>query len=168
MIVYSPHHGGMANVLHRNVIIWSVAVVILAALAFHYRTRPSENLQNLKYEKGLKSIARTGWIGISWMGARDPKTHKGLTSVLRIERIVAGGPADRAGLRIGDLIVAVNGRPFAHAVELQYEVTKMNVGDKLSLDVEREGEKLSFEMSLVSWREILDLSLRTPGHGLSL
>jgi S1-C subfamily serine protease len=141
---------------------------MLIAVAFQYGCRPSEDLQDSKSRKMLKTVARTGWIGILWMGARDPKTHEALPSALRIERVVVGGPADRAGLRIGDIIVGLNGRPFADAVDLQYEVTKMHIGDKLSLQVERDGQKLSFEMSLVSWQEILRFSLQTPGDGLSL
>ncbi len=61
----------------------------------------------------------------------------------RVREVSPGGPAERAGVRAGDLIVAVNGtsvrgqEPAAHVVELLHDVKP---GDKVDLKVSRDGK----------------------------
>ena len=61
----------------------------------------------------------------------------------RVREVSPGGPAERAGVRPGDLIVAVNGtsvrgqEPAAHVVELLHDVKP---GDKVDLRVSRDGK----------------------------
>jgi hypothetical protein len=60
----------------------------------------------------------------------------------RVREVSPGGPAQRAGVRAGDLIVAVNGtnvrgpEPVAHVVQLLRDVKP---GDKVDLQVLRDG-----------------------------
>ena len=61
----------------------------------------------------------------------------------RVREVSPGGPAEQAGVRAGDLIVAVNGtnvrgrEPAAHIVELLRDVKP---GDKVDLKVARDGK----------------------------
>lgn len=61
----------------------------------------------------------------------------------RVREVSPGGPAERAGVRAGDLIVAVNGtnvqghEPAARVVELLHDVKP---GDKVALKVSRGGK----------------------------
>jgi len=87
--------------------------------------------------------ARPVWIGVyaqqisPWiagqLGLRDPRG-------LLVSRIEGGSPADRADLRVMDIIRAVNGRPVSSAQEATRTIFGAQVGDVLTFAVERQGE----------------------------
>ena len=54
--------------------------------------------------------------------------------------LVPAGPAARAGLAPGDVVVAVNGHAVASGTELTREVAKVHAGDILHLDIYRDGK----------------------------
>jgi Do/DeqQ family serine protease len=56
-----------------------------------------------------------------------------------IARVEAGSPAERAGLRTNDLVVAINGAPMRSGVELRNRVGLSRIGDEVELSVERGG-----------------------------
>jgi S1-C subfamily serine protease len=149
----------------RKRILWLIVIVVFVGLALlswnsqgaYWRTNPR-----------ISNMTRIGWIGIAFDGVRDPKSDRPNPSALRVVRVIIGGPADQAGMQVGDILVGLNGQPFANPLELQDKVARMRVGDSLSLDVHREGETFTIEMRLVSWQEIVNLSHKTPGDGLGL
>lgn len=57
----------------------------------------------------------------------------------RIDEVVAGSPADKAGFKAGDLILAINGRDITGFEELQKTVST-SVGRPLEIRVEREAK----------------------------
>jgi putative serine protease PepD len=58
---------------------------------------------------------------------------------LFVQGVTAGGSADKAGLRPGDLITEVNGEPADSVDTLIAQTLKMRVGDVLRLTYERQG-----------------------------
>jgi Do/DeqQ family serine protease len=58
-----------------------------------------------------------------------------------IARIEPGSPAERAGLRTNDLVVAVNGAPMRSGTELRNRVGLSRIGDEVQLTVERGGSE---------------------------
>jgi Do/DeqQ family serine protease len=56
-----------------------------------------------------------------------------------IARVEPGSTAQRAGLRSGDLIIAVNGAPIRNASELKNRVGLAQIGDEVQLTVDRSG-----------------------------
>ena len=56
-----------------------------------------------------------------------------------IARVEPGSPAERAGLRTNDLVVAINGAPMHSGIELRNRVGLSRVGDEVELTVERGG-----------------------------
>jgi serine protease Do len=67
--------------------------------------------------------------------------------------VAAGGPADKAGIKAGDVIVEFNGRPVANTSDLQKAVTATKPGTSVALKVMRNGK----EQSLNATVEELDL-----------
>ena len=63
--------------------------------------------------------------------------------------LVAGAPAERAGIAVDDVIVAVDGTPVASTAELVSRfLTDYRLGDTVSVTVDRRGERLTFELVL--------------------
>jgi Do/DeqQ family serine protease len=56
-----------------------------------------------------------------------------------IARVEPGSPAERAGLRTDDLVVAINGAPMRSGTELRNRVGLSRIGDEVELSVERGG-----------------------------
>jgi serine protease Do len=56
-----------------------------------------------------------------------------------IARVDAGSPAERAGLRTNDLVIAVNGAPMRSGTELRNRVGLARIGDEVDLTIERGG-----------------------------
>jgi len=60
--------------------------------------------------------------------------------------VTEGSPAQRAGLREGDVIVALDGKPVAGVDDLQRLLTDARVGVSSSLTVIRRTEKLELKV----------------------
>jgi S1-C subfamily serine protease len=58
---------------------------------------------------------------------------------LRIVEVVSGGPAERAGLRVGDLLLTAGGKPVATAQDLQRLMFDEAIGKPLAITVMRNG-----------------------------
>lgn len=58
-----------------------------------------------------------------------------------VAAVMPGAPAQRAGLRSGDLIVAVDGKPVTGATDVIRRVTQTEAGDDLSFSLVRDGRR---------------------------
>jgi Do/DeqQ family serine protease len=56
-----------------------------------------------------------------------------------VVNVIEGSPAAKAGLKAGDVVVAVNGRPVRNASDLRNRVGLLRIGDKITLEVLRKG-----------------------------
>jgi serine protease Do/serine protease DegQ len=65
-----------------------------------------------------------------------------------IQSVGEGLPAEKAGLRGGDVIVAVNGAPVDGATDLRLKIGSAAPGEEVELSVRREGELMRFEVEL--------------------
>ena len=63
----------------------------------------------------------------------------GRTTGLRVVEVVSGGPADRAGLRTGDLLVSAGGNPVTKAQDLQRLMFAEAIGRPMAITVMRNG-----------------------------
>jgi serine protease Do len=64
----------------------------------------------------------------------------------QVADLVPGGPAARAGLEPGDVVVAVNGVPVKTNTEMTREVAKAHAGDIIHLDVFRAGKERTVDI----------------------
>ncbi|MBQ9455926.1 MAG: membrane protein insertase YidC [Thermoguttaceae bacterium] len=66
-----------------------------------------------------------------------------------VQVVGAGTPAKAAGILPGDRILKVNGQEVANAVVLTETVRKFRPGTKISLDVNRAGQEIKLEATLI-------------------
>jgi len=69
-----------------------------------------------------------------------------------VSEMLRGGPADRAGLRIGDVILSVDGKQIKDAEDLKLSIWTRPVGTRFKLLVDREGRQLEIEYELQEGR----------------
>ncbi|HYE16346.1 MAG TPA: Do family serine endopeptidase [Pyrinomonadaceae bacterium] len=65
-----------------------------------------------------------------------------------VSSVMPGGPAERAGLRRGDIIVAVNNAPVADSNTFRNTVARMQPGTPASVTVLRDGREQQFRLTL--------------------
>jgi len=65
-----------------------------------------------------------------------------------VSNVDAGGPADKAGLKTGDVIRKVNGTPIIAAGDLPSVIGSAAPGEKVSLDVWRQGKSTQLTATL--------------------
>jgi serine protease Do len=64
----------------------------------------------------------------------------------QVTDVMPGGPAQKAGLAAGDVVVAVNGVPVKSNLEMTREVAKAQAGDVIHLDVFRDGKERTVDV----------------------
>ena len=62
--------------------------------------------------------------------------------------VSAGGGAEAAGLKSGDIIVEMNGQPVNTMNKLNSMIIAYKAGDTVELKVLREGKEMSFKVTL--------------------
>lgn len=63
--------------------------------------------------------------------------------------VVPGGPAAFAGLRIGDLVLSIDGKPMENGRQLEVNVYRRAIGQSVTLVVLRTGEEMTFEVPVI-------------------
>lgn len=92
-----------------------------------------------------------GYLGVGIQDlTRDLATSFGLKDAkgALISEVREDSPADRAGLKQGDVVVAYQGAPIEDAVALQRSVTKTAVGTKATVQVLREGHEKELTVTI--------------------
>ncbi len=119
----------------------------------------------------LAELMRTGRVDHAYLGVNleditaDVASFANLPSQgVIVESVISGGPAEQAGLRGtdgstvilrgqsyqlgGDVITKADGRPIASGDELRSVIGEKRPGDKLSLEISRDGEITSVQVTL--------------------
>ncbi|WP_378951712.1 DegQ family serine endoprotease [Mesorhizobium sp. ANAO-SY3R2] len=65
-----------------------------------------------------------------------------------VSSVEENGPAARAGLKPGDVVLSFNGTPIEHMEALDYRLATQTIGAKATLSVLSKGEEKSVEVSL--------------------
>ena len=94
---------------------------------------------------------RRGYIGV---GLQD--IDESVAAALGIERnrgelirsVTPGGPADRGGVRQGDVVVSVAGQPVTPDQTLAYLVSQQPIGTRIPLELIREGQRRTVNVAI--------------------
>lgn len=99
----------------------------------------------------MDQLVKTGSVSRGFLGvaAQDlspelieafqlPKNSNGVIAV----EVVPGSPADKAGLKVGDVIVSINGKPVESFHNLRNLIAHVVPGEAASIQVVREGQML--------------------------
>ena len=93
----------------------------------------------------LSGITTSGRIVRPWIGAEGQIVTQDIALSMGLRRpagvlissVFLGGPADRAGIRVGDIITAVNGREVNDPEALKFRIATRPIGDSAIMDLLR-------------------------------
>jgi S1-C subfamily serine protease len=95
----------------------------------------------------IEQILRTGHVQRGWIGVGVQDLSPDLAQSMNaanlrgaiVNQVEQGTPAARAGVEIGDVVTAVDGRPVASSLDLTRSITRHGIGDHVPLTVVRDG-----------------------------
>jgi S1-C subfamily serine protease len=102
---------------------------------------------NATTRKIIATLMRDGRVRRAYLGVvsvpfplpESLRARFGRTTGLRVVEVVRGAPADRAGLRAGDLLVTAGGAPVTRAQDLQKLMFSEAIGRPFAITVLRNG-----------------------------
>lgn len=89
------------------------------------------------------------FLGVRYlMISRETAIANALSQGAYVQEIVSGSPADQAGIKDGDVITKIDGEAVKEDGALAVLVNKHKVGDRIEIEVWRNGETLKFSTIL--------------------
>jgi serine protease Do len=91
-----------------------------------------------------------GSIGITFLNENDAllRVYGAKNGGVVVNEVQPGGPAEKAGLKAEDTIVAINGKPVKNGEELVNIVAATPVGKTLNLDILRSGKSMAVPVTI--------------------
>lgn len=104
----------------------------------------------------LESLLKNGRVVRGYLGVQMTNLNREMarsfgvpdTAGAAVVDVVAGSPAEKAGLKAGDVIRTFNGHPVADILALRSRVAEMELNGKVELGVLRDGKMLTLTASV--------------------
>jgi serine protease Do len=111
---------------------------------------PSDSFK-LDWDKLLKgdtwaAVAGTVKLPTARLGVAADPDYEG--KGIKLKDVVAGGPAEKAGLKVDDIITSLNGKALNKFEDLKAEIDRRQPGDEITLEIRRGGETLTLKAVL--------------------
>ena len=90
---------------------------------------------------------RHGWMGVGVMPDRS-RPERG--APVFVDRLYKGTPAERSGLKAGDEVISIGGRPVREPSDVLDSAFFANVGQKIPVKVRRNGKEETFTITVAS------------------
>lgn len=103
-------------------------------------------------------LKKTGKVDRGWLGVVIQEVNKDLAESFGLDRpagalvaqVLDNGPAAKGGLRVGDVILSVNGQPVVMSADLPHMVGALKPGTKIDLEVARDGSRQKINLAVGS------------------
>lgn len=122
----------------------------------------------------IGSAMSGGQVVRPWLGARGQTVDADIARSLGLSRpsgvlinsVYPDGPSAKAGLKVGDVVVSINGKDVTDANTMKFRVATLRVGESAEFSVMRRGRRVTFSVPLQAAPEIppRDLSLITGAN----
>lgn len=97
----------------------------------------------------VKQLKEKGAVSRGWLGVYIQEITYEIAQSFNLEKpvgalvsqVIDGSPAQKAGIKAGDVILAFNGKPILESSDLPPLVGRVNVGEKARVDILRDSQK---------------------------
>jgi len=104
----------------------------------------------------MEDLIKTGKVTRGYLGVRPRNLDQELANQFKVpdtagalvQDVIAGGPADKAGIKNGDVIRKLNGQQVDDADQFTALVTNMNPGAEATLEILRDGQPMTIKATL--------------------
>lgn len=112
--------------------------------------------------RAVDSAVTEGKIVRPWLGARTAAVDSVLASTLGLDRakgaivsdVYPGGPADKAGLKPRDVVLAIDGTNINDDSGLRFKLATLKLGSYANMDVMRAGQQKSVRVKVATPHEV--------------
>ena len=119
----------------------------------------------------MEDLIKTGKVNRGYLGVQITDLSEDLAKQFKVpdttgalaEDITAGGPADKAGLKNGDVVRKLNGQIISDASQLTLQVTNLSPATVATLDILRDGQPMTLKVTL--GERPTNISSSRPGGG---
>ena len=121
---------------------------------------PSNIVRKVVDDLLLYGTAQRGYLGVQIAELTQELAEKeGLENIegVYVAGITEGGAAKQAGMKAGDVITTINGRKVNSTTQLRESVGQYRPGDKLDVEVNRNGKRQHYELTLLNEAGNVDL-----------
>ena len=112
---------------------------------------PSGTVRNVVAQLQEKGTVERGYVGVQIQPVtKDIAASVGLdkSEGAIVARVEDGGPAAKAGIRTGDVIISVGGKPVKDARDLSRMVASLGAGSTANLQVWRDGKRQEIPVTI--------------------
>jgi serine protease Do len=127
---------------------------------------PSNTARKVYNALVTSGSVRRGAIGVSFDSQNNPAMLRsfGTDHGIVINLVEAGSPAERAGLKRGDVILSVVGKPIKSADDLVAIVSDTEIGKSLRLEYLRDGRRLTANVQVGDRNKIMSELREAPAN----
>ena len=129
---------------------------------------PINMAKSILVDLKTKGKVTRGWMGISIQDITEEiaknLNHKDRNGAL-VSDVFKGDPADKAGIKVGDIIKEINGKAIKDTHELLLIIASMHVGDKMSVKVLRDGNELLLDVVVTERKDKPEIAEINSGKG---
>jgi serine protease Do len=115
-----------------------------------------------------KGKVTRGWLGISVQDISDDiaknLNHKNKSGAL-VSDVFKGDPADKAGIKIGDIIIEINGKSIKDTHDLLVTIATLQVDQKMNLKAIRDGKEMTFLVTVAERKDNVAMAAEKSGKG---
>ncbi len=126
--------------------------------------------QAIELDQEAENLQRRAYLGVDLASLTDARAKelKIFSKGALIQRVMPNSPAEKAGLKANDVVVAIDGKAIASDAELRDAIGDHESGQTVTLEVIRDGKRQTVQATLGSRFALGDRGfLRTP-NGMEL
>ncbi len=123
-----------------------------------------------------EALIKTGKVIRGWLGLSLQELTPALARNMNVKAskgalvtdLTRGGPAEKGGIRRGDVLVSMDGNTIESANDLRNRIAATRVGKKVEIALLRKGEKLTVQPVVESYKVSSRTSAAEPENKLAL
>jgi len=109
-----------------------------------------------------------GWLGVSIQNISDEiaksMNYKNKNGVL-VSEVFKDDPADKAGIKLGDIIIEIDGKAIKDTHDLLLTTASLHVGEKATIKVIRDSKEISFQVIVAERKDKPEIALTQKSGG---